>query len=466
MSLYDEIPEGLFSILASKNKGLYSKALFVVFEAFNCKLKIRKDELVSMLESKLEDDIYSADLDDELDESEVGLSGKAHFLVRKLRDTGWILVGYEEDFVEYVDVPSYSYKIIQTLVEVANPGKKENFSYVYSTVSSLKNANESGEPREMIAALNNGEERTKQLVDSLKMVYNDIKLYNQMLVEKIKVNDVLREHYEKYQEEIVEKILAPLKIKDSVPKYKGNIRNILNQWLYLDNDLEKMTEYVLKQQGGDREQIQSDLSEKIHFILSAYDALEQDYITPVDIRNRRYTRSTSLKIDYLINADQTVKGNLIYILRSLSDKKETGRKIEIVNELCELYELSFIDEDALYQRQRGKPREKRSELVMPEDHNEFTEKAKLSAAKLLNKHYGMERINKFVSNLLGENESVSIGSDQITDDESFVIALLSVAHSKSKLSEYNVEIGEDSRSANEYDRYEIPRIIYTRRKKK
>jgi len=65
MSLYDEIPEGLFSILASKNKCLYSKALFVVFEAFNCKLKIRKDELVSMLESRLEDDIYSADLDDD-----------------------------------------------------------------------------------------------------------------------------------------------------------------------------------------------------------------------------------------------------------------------------------------------------------------------------------------------------------------------------------------------------------------
>lgn len=463
MSLYDEIPEGLFSILASKNKGLYSKALFVVFEAFNCKLKIRKDELVSMLESRLEDDIYSADLDDELVEGEVGLSGKAHFLVRKLRDTGWILVGYEEDFVEYVDVPSYSYKIIQTLVEVANPTKKENFAYVYSTVSSLKNANESGEPREMIAALNNGEERTKQLVDSLKMVYNDIKRYNQMLVEKIKVNDVLREHYEKYQEEIVEKILAPLKIKDSVPKYKGNIRGILNKWLYFDNALEEMTEYLLNQQGGDREQIQSDLREKIHYIVSTYESLEQDYIAPVDIRNRRYTRSTSLKIDYLINADQTVKGNLIYILRSLSDKQATDRKIEIVNELCELYELSFIDGDALYQRQKGKPREKRSELVMPEDHNEFIEKAKVSAAKLLNKRYGMERINNFVADLLGENESISIGSERITDDESFVLALLSVAHSKSKLSEYNVEIAEDFRAANGY---EIPRIIYTRRKSK
>lgn len=462
MSLYDEIPEGLFSILASKNKGLYSKALFVVFEAFNSKLKIRKDELISMLESQLEDDIYSADIDEELDESELGLSGKAHFLVRKLRDTGWINVGYEEDFIEYVDVPSYSCKIIKTLSEIANPAEKENFSYVYSTFSSLKTANETKEPREMVAALNNSEERTKQLVDSLKMVYNDIKRYNQMLVEKIKVNDVLREHYEKYQEEIIEKILAPLKIKDSVPKYKGNIRNILNEWLYLDNNFDQMTEYLLKQQGSDREQIQNDLREKIHYIISTYEDLEQTYITPVDIRNRRYTRSTSLKIDYLINADQTVKGNLIYILRSLSEKKALENKLDIANELCELYELNFLDEDALYQRKKGKPREKRSELVMTDDHDKFAEKAKTSAAKLLDKRYGMERINKFVSNLLGENESISIDSEQITDDESFVIALLSVAHSKSKLSEYNVEISDGVQADNGY---EIPRITYTRRNK-
>ena len=254
-----------------------------------------------------------------------------------------------------------------------------------------------------------------------------------------------------------------MKIKNSVPKYKGNIRSILNEWLYFENALEKMTEYLLNQQGGDREQIQSDLREKIQYIVSTYESLEHDYIAPVDIRNRRYTRSTSLKIDYLINADQTVKGNLIYILRSLSDKQATDRKIEIVNELCELYELSFIDEDALYQRKKGKPREKCSELVIPEDHNEFIEKAKVSAARLLNKRYGMERINNFVADLLRENESISIGSERITDDENFVLALLSVAHSKSKLSEYNVEIAEDSRAANGY---EIPRIIYTRRKKK
>lgn len=85
MNLYDVIPENLFSVLASKNKNLYVKTLFVLLDAFKQHLKISKDELISMINAQLDDDIISADFtEEELLESEQSLSGKAHFLVRKL----------------------------------------------------------------------------------------------------------------------------------------------------------------------------------------------------------------------------------------------------------------------------------------------------------------------------------------------------------------------------------------------
>ncbi len=93
MYLYDVIPENLFSVLASKNKALYVEALFVLLDAFKQHLKIPKDELISMIISKSEDRIINADFsDEELLESEHTLSGKAHFLVRKLKNTGWIII--------------------------------------------------------------------------------------------------------------------------------------------------------------------------------------------------------------------------------------------------------------------------------------------------------------------------------------------------------------------------------------
>jgi len=66
----------------------------------------------------------------ELLESEQSISGKAHFLVRKLKSTGWILIETENDFREYITVPGFSYKIIQLLYDVANVSETENFAYV------------------------------------------------------------------------------------------------------------------------------------------------------------------------------------------------------------------------------------------------------------------------------------------------------------------------------------------------
>lgn len=191
MNLYDIIPENLFSVLVSKNKNLYVKTLFVLLDAFKQHLKISKDELISMINAQLDDDIISADFtEEELLESEQSISGKAHFLVRKLKSTGWILIETENDFREYITVPGFSYKIIQLLYDVANVSETENFAYVYSTYSSLEIAKKTRDPFEMITALNDGAERTEHLVESLKSVYHSITYYNQQLINTLNVNNV------------------------------------------------------------------------------------------------------------------------------------------------------------------------------------------------------------------------------------------------------------------------------------
>ena len=154
MELYSIIPENLFSPLVSKNKSLYVKSLFVLLEAFKQQLRIEKNELVGRMSAKLEDELLTVDFsEEELLENEKSLSGKAYFLVRKLKQTGWILFETDSNFKEYVSIPSYSYQIIQLLHDLATPSPQENFAFVYATYSSLKNANETREPFEMVTAL-------------------------------------------------------------------------------------------------------------------------------------------------------------------------------------------------------------------------------------------------------------------------------------------------------------------------
>lgn len=464
MSIYDIIPENLFSVLASKNKGLYCSTLFVVLEAFKTQLKISKDELSQMIQSQLTKDIDAADFGEEdIGESEIGLSGKAHFLIRKLKETGWITVDYEDDFKEYVTVPTFSNKIIHTLYDIVNCEGTENIAYVYSTYSALKTANETKNPFEMITALHDAENRTKSLVESLTSVFHDIKYYNNKLVNRVSVNQVLADHFSKYQEEIVAPILMPLKVRDSVPKYKQPIKHILQQWLIYDDVMNSMVDYIHKTKGGDPFEIRADISSRIYYIISTYDSLEEDYIDPIDERNRRYTRSTAQKIDYLINADNTIKGTLVNLLHSLSDKTLSEETIEKAQGLFEVYEQGYISDESMYQRKKGKPRERRSELIMEDDRTPFEEKAKQAANRIMKKRFSREMVYRFVDQILGDKDRVEITAAYLLDDDSYVMTLLSVANSHYQDRTYDVEVSKDTLSVNGY---EIPKIIYIRRNKK
>ncbi len=404
-----------------------------------------------MIQSRLEKDIDAADFDDEdVNENETGLSGKAYFLIRKLKENGWINVDYEDDFKEYVTVPNFSYKIIQTLYDITNAGATENIAYVYSTYSYLKTADETQNPFKMITALDDAERRTKKLVESLTSVFHDIKYFNQKLVDRVSVNQVIADHFSSYQQEIVTPILQPLKVRDSVPKYKLPIKNILQKWLVYEDIMESMVGYLHKTRGGEPADIRAELNSKIHYILFIYEVLEEDYIDPIDDRNRKYTRSTTQKIDHLINADTTIKGTLVGLLHFLSDRTISENTIDKAQGLFEIYELGFVNEESLYQRKKGKPRERRSELIMDDDREQFEEKAKATARRIMEKRFSRERVYKFVKDALGNMDRVDITDIPISDDESYVMTLLTVANARNIDRNYDVEISDKTISAGNY----------------
>lgn len=465
MNLYDVIPENLFSILASKNKGLYVKTLFVLLDAFKLHLKISKDELVSMIIAKLDDDIISADFsDEELLESEQTFSGKAHFLVRRLKSVGWILIETENDFKEYVTVPGFSYKIIQLLFDIANVSESENFAYVYSTYSSLKNADDTRDTYEMITALNDGAERTERLVESLKSVYHSITYYNQQLVNSLNVNNVLHSHYEIYQEEIITRILKPLKIRDSVPKYKIPMQLILKKWLVEEDVIENMVHYEsATQKDVNEDECRNNILKKIHYIIDTYENLDKDFISVIDRKNRQYTKATTQKIDYLINSDQTFKGTLISILKYLADEKYSEKMAEMLSNTFELYEQSYISNESLYERKRAVKRTRNSELIMTDDTLDFEIKAKALAMQIMNNKFSKQNVAAFVDKIMGDKEEVSTADFEINDDDTYIMTLLSVVQANEKNSKYKITISENRAKS---DKYELPLIVYSRRDKK
>ena len=215
--------------MASPNRELYVDALDVLYTAYRENLKIRDDTLYSMLRSRLEQQLADATFEGEdIDEEELcDVSGRARFLIRKLCSKGWFEKERGDDFEEYITVPSYSSRLLELFHQLRDDSPARGYSYVFGTYSALKVAHESGSVYDKMAAIYSAYDNTRALINLLQMVYHNVKHYFQMQLDMQDVNQVLAAHFNDFGQKVVEAYIRPLKIKDSVPKYRVPIQTVL-----------------------------------------------------------------------------------------------------------------------------------------------------------------------------------------------------------------------------------------------
>ena len=294
MKFFEVIPSELFSPLASPNRVLYADALDVLYNAYRENLKIPEDMLYSMLRSKLEQQLADATFEGEdIDVEELrDISGRARFLIRKLCSKGWFEKERGDDFEEYITVPSYSSRILELFHQLRDDSPIRGYSYVFGTYSTLKVAYESDNVYDKMAAIYGAYDNTQSLINLLQMVYHNVKHYFQMQIDMQEVNEVLAAHFNDFGQKVVEAYIRPLKIKDSVPKYRVPIQSVLRNWATDDALLLAMANAALQDKRGDTiENCRADLLRKIFWVDERYDNMEHDYLDEIDAQVRRYTRA-------------------------------------------------------------------------------------------------------------------------------------------------------------------------------
>ena len=277
MKFFEAVPDELFSPLASPNRVLYADALDVLYTAYREKLKLPEDMLYSMLRSRLEQQLAEATFEGEdIDEDELrDISGRARFLIRKLGSKGWFEKERGTDFREYITVPGYSSRLLELFHALREDTPARGYSYVFGTYSTLKVAHESDSVYDKMAALYGAYDNTRALINLLQMVYHNVKHYFQMQIDMHNVGEVLASHFDDFGQKVMEAYIRPLKIKDSVPKYRISIQNVLNDWAENDELLIAMANAALADRRGDTpENCRADLLRKMYWIQECYDNLE------------------------------------------------------------------------------------------------------------------------------------------------------------------------------------------------
>lgn len=464
MKLFEAVPSDLFSVLASPNRVLYSDALDVLYSAYRENLKIPENKLYIMLRSKLEQQLADATFDGEdIDEEEMkDISGRARFLIRKLCAKGWFEKERGEDFEEYITVPGYSSRLLGLFHQLRDDSPIRGYSYVFGTYSTLKVANEGNNVYDKMAAIYSAYDNTQALINLLQMVYHNVKHFFQIQIEMQEVNKVLASHFDDYGQKIAEAYIRPLKIKDSVPKYRGPIQGILKSWVEDDALLIAMANAAVQdKRGATLEACRTDLLKKIFWVKERYDSIERDYLDEIDGQVRRYTRATTQKIENLTNRDHNVRGNLNYLLQELSRNRRASDLVEQIQPAFQLYEQSFLSEKSLWYRKR--PGKRTKAAPVPIEETSVDEDTLKQAQKLLHSEYGRAAVAAYVENWLGETGICYSKDMGLQDDKAYIMSLLTVLAGGDRDSQFVVKELGGSFAENEYV---VPQLQIRRKERK
>ena len=464
MKLFDAVPNELFSVLASPNRSLYADALDVLYESYQENLKIPEETLYSMLRGKLEQQLAEATFEGEdIDEEELrDVSGRARFLIRKLNSKGWLEKQRGDDFNEYITVPGYSSRLLELFHQLRDDSPMRGYSYVFGTYSALKVASEGTSVYDRMAAVYSAYDNTQSLIKLLQIVSPNVKLFFQLQINMQQVNTVLASHFDDFGQKVVEAYIRPLKIKDSVPKYRVPIQKILTGWLEDDALLTAMSNAALQdRRGSDLNACRSDLLRKIFWVKERYDNIEHEFLDEIDQQVRRYTRATTQKIENLTNRDHNVRGNLNYLLTALSRNRRASELVEQIQPAFQLYEQSFLSEKSVWYRKRPGKRTKAAPVLIQE--GEIDPEMARQAQLLLHSEYGRSEIAAYVEQWLGEAEVCYSEDLNLEDDKAYIMSLLAVLTGGDRSSTYTVRELEGVYSENGYA---IPRLQIKRREEK
>lgn len=463
MKFFEVVPSDLFSPLASPNRALYADALDILYAAYRENLRIPEDMLYSMLRSRLEQQLAETTFEGEdIDEEEIrDISGRARFLIRKLCSKGWFEKERGDDFEEYITVPSYSSRMLELFHQLRDDSPIRGYSYVFGTYSTLKVAHESGSIYDKMAATYSSYDNTRALINLLQMVYHNVKHYFQMQIDMQEVNEVLASHFNDFGQKVIEAYIRPLKIKDSVPKYRVPIQSILKNWAEDDALLLAMANAALQDKRGETlESCRADLLRKIFWVEEHYDNLEHDYLDEIDTQVRRYTRAATQKVENLTNRDQNVRGNLNALLTALSRNRRAAELVDQIQPAFQLYQQSFLSEKSLWYRRRPGKRTKAAPVLV-QDTTPDTESV-AQAAQLLRSEYGRAAIAAYVQGWLGESGVCYSKDLAIRDDKDYIMSLLAVLTSGDPSTDHQIkELGGSFHE----NGYSIPQMQISRKER-
>lgn len=475
MNLFNKIPDNFFSILSSKNKNIYGLAIVTLYDCLTLyHNRIRKSDFLDLLKNRGEGlvknlIIEEEDYDDKTLIYEPTLQGKYNLIVKRLVDTGWIILDQDiKSGVEYILIPSYSMSMLKIVYEFVSDNETQYVSNVRSTYADLQYEDEN-QSDYMYRALVNAVNKTRDLELEVTKLDHSIRVFHKQLANMFSPNEVLNQHFDIAREDVVDPIYHPLKTNDSIILYNGPISSILKRWLNTEEVFNKIVSQalVLNSSLRSKEEAQSDVIKKINYIQDTYNKLTEE-MSDIDKAQSNYTKATTEKVIYLNNSDKTIKGKLETIFLSLA-KVINGEAngypniVKDVNNSLLFYQQGYIDSDSLTKPYRRNERYEGEPMAIDDFEQEANEGLMQSLLQIMDA-YSDEKIMDFMANAFKDENEIDVQKIPVKSVEDFIMVILGTVKADSRSSFYDFVRPDELEYLTKEEKYEMPNYQYVRRK--
>jgi hypothetical protein len=210
--------------------------------------------------------------------------------------------------------------------------------------------------RSLVSARKNADE----LELNVTLLHHSICVFGHQLTTVFDPNEVLRQHFDVFKNEVGDRVYHPMKTFDSLSLYSLPVIKILTRWRNTPRLLAKLVsqakydpEFAKQKSSEVSSRIAGMIQETIDIFSRLSDSFEE-----IDKVNAQYTKAVQKKVNYLASSDKSVKGKLDAIILEIAkqlDKKGVVSEadidgVEIVRDVAStisIYRQGFVNSESL-----------------------------------------------------------------------------------------------------------------------
>lgn len=448
MKFSEAFPDGFFSVLNSPIRETYVDALLVLYQAMNKNPRFSKEDAAIVLVYSLENQLANLE-DDEMEvteREELNLSARAHYILRKLVQTGWLEIepDYKNSFQDYYIMPDYASRILAVLDAILSEKRTDYNGFVFATYSLLYTSTQ--QKKDYYLALKQAYDFTNQLWKIILEFLHNIRRYHKQLYRQEKISDILQAHFDSFIPLFANKIYHPIKTSESIPRFKPRIIGILNEWLHNDEILEDLILYASVNEDISVEEAYDKVRQIIDYIIDTYERLDGNdgLVKQVDMKHDAYTRASVEKMRFYLNSDQDIAGQLTAIFKKLPSL-ESKIDIDVVRMIqagLPISTVRLLNGSSLYTEPKKRPIHEPEEIQIKILENAEIKDAFIAFAKNIPLSYSNEEIYGFIGQQMGERPVIKAQDLLIKTHEDFIKLILATVRSANKDAPYEVLFGE------------------------